>query len=252
MMTAHLTLPLTHDGIRWSLALAAAVLLSTLTLLLLSRYRWEVVPVYSAIPITVHLLPEVPSPIAAPAPAAPEPAPTYPTKPVVQPRRVPAVKPKPTARPKPQPLPAAPPVQPEAASADLQPDPATGLTLPSAAEQPATPALPDQPEGSGGAAGPASATGTGDAPAAYLSGAPPTYPEQARRRGWEGTVLLRVQLDANGRVQAVTILQSSGYPVLDQAAVSQISSWRFKPGLHNGKPQPSTLRVPVKFRLEQP
>jgi protein TonB len=163
---------------------------------------------------------------------------------------VPAAKPKPVASskpaaiPKPQPLPAAPPAQPEAASVDLQPGPATGLALPAAPEPlPAAPAEADATPHTPSA---------GDAPAAYLSGTPPVYPEQARRRGWEGTVLLRVQLDADGRVQTVTVLRSSGYPVLDQAAVSQIASWRFKPSLHDGKPQPSTLRVPVKFRLEQP
>lgn len=247
MMTAHLALPLTHDGIRWSLALATAVLLSTLTLLLLSRYQWEVVPAHPVIPITVHLLPEMPTPVVAPAPVIPKPAASTPapahSQPMTRPHRTPAVKLKRAARPKPQPLPATPPAEPAAALADLQPGPATG---------PALPPTPEQPQAaSGEAAATAQVPGAGDAPAAYLGSTPLLYPEQARRRGWEGTVLLRVQLDVHGRVQAVTVLQSSGYPVLDQAAASQISSWRFKPSLHDGKPQPSTLRVPVKFRLEK-
>ncbi len=249
--THHLALPLTHEGTRWSLSFGMAVLLFALGLWLLSRYHWQTPPSQTRAPIVVQLLPEVPSPPVTPPapavakPAAPTPTPAHP-KPRVQPRRVPAVKPKPAARAKPQPssvAPPAPPVEPETASADLQPGPATGLALPSAPEPP--PAAPDEANAT------LRAPSAGDAPAAYLSGTPPVYPEQARRRGWEGTVLLRVQLDADGRVQAVTVLRSSGYPVLDQAAVSQIANWRFKPSLHDGKPQPSALRVPVKFRLEQ-
>lgn len=44
------------------------------------------------------------------------------------------------------------------------------------------------------------------------------YPDEARRRGLSGSLVLSVRLDAEGRVQDIAIAQSSGEPVLDQAA----------------------------------
>ena len=45
------------------------------------------------------------------------------------------------------------------------------------------------------------------------------YPEQARRLGLEGTVALFVTLADDGRVEDVRVESSSGYPILDNAAV---------------------------------
>lgn len=45
------------------------------------------------------------------------------------------------------------------------------------------------------------------------------YPNEARRRGLSGSLVLSVRVDAEGRVQDIAIAQSSGEPVLDQAAM---------------------------------
>jgi protein TonB len=45
------------------------------------------------------------------------------------------------------------------------------------------------------------------------------YPEQAKRLGLEGTVTLFVELSGDGRVEDVRVVESSGYPILDHAAV---------------------------------
>lgn len=45
------------------------------------------------------------------------------------------------------------------------------------------------------------------------------YPDEARRRGLSGSLVLSVRLDAEGQVQDIAIAQSSGEPVLDQAAI---------------------------------
>jgi TonB family protein len=45
------------------------------------------------------------------------------------------------------------------------------------------------------------------------------YPEQAKRLGLEGTVTLFVELSEDGRVEDVRVVASSGYPILDNAAV---------------------------------
>jgi len=83
-------------------------------------------------------------------------------------------------------------------------------------------------------------------PAEYLVNPRPPYPYSARLRHQEGTVLLLVTLDAAGNPTSVSIQQSSGSSVLDEAARQKVAAdWRFKPG------QASTLIVPVEFHLEE-
>ena len=58
----------------------------------------------------------------------------------------------------------------------------------------------------------------------------PNFPSIAQRRKWEGKVLLRLTVDVDGAVQAVTILESCGHKVLDEAARKGLGKWRFRPG----------------------
>lgn len=46
------------------------------------------------------------------------------------------------------------------------------------------------------------------------------YPEEARKKHLYGDLVLRVVLDAEGNLQDLTIMQSSGHPVLDTAALN--------------------------------
>lgn len=57
----------------------------------------------------------------------------------------------------------------------------------------------------------------------------PRYPPQARQRGIEGRVLLRLTINAAGSVEAVSIAQGSGNDLLDQEARSTVARWRFQP-----------------------
>jgi protein TonB len=56
----------------------------------------------------------------------------------------------------------------------------------------------------------------------------PDYPRQARRRGWQGVVDLRLRLDGEGRVTAVEVARESGFSVLDDAAVAAARRSRFR------------------------
>ena len=57
----------------------------------------------------------------------------------------------------------------------------------------------------------------------------PSYPATARRLGIEGTALLRVFVDGQGRVGDVVVKQSAGHPDLDRAAADAVRRWRFEP-----------------------
>lgn len=50
------------------------------------------------------------------------------------------------------------------------------------------------------------------------------YPPVARDHGWQGRVRLGVRIEADGRLSRVKVLQTSGYSVLDQAALDSIRS----------------------------
>jgi len=78
----------------------------------------------------------------------------------------------------------------------------------------------------------------------------PEYPVSEIRMGHEGTVLLVLQIMPNGRVGAVRIDQSSGYPKLDDAAAREARKWRMKPGTSDGAAMAMWKRVPIKFQLK--
>lgn len=77
----------------------------------------------------------------------------------------------------------------------------------------------------------------------------PPYPPSSRRAGEEGVVELLLQVDENGRVTKAEVKKSSGFPMLDQAAVSGAMRWRFIPATRNGEDVASELIAPVKFSL---
>ncbi|NJM13735.1 MAG: energy transducer TonB [Synechococcaceae cyanobacterium SM1_2_3] len=52
-----------------------------------------------------------------------------------------------------------------------------------------------------------------------------------------------------GSVGAADIVRSSGYAVLDEAALTTIKRWRFRPAQQSGQTVDATLDVPIYFRL---
>jgi len=83
----------------------------------------------------------------------------------------------------------------------------------------------------------------------YLRNPPPRYPRVARRKGWQGTTLLRVDVSASGDPTDVEVIQSSGYPVLDEASQQAVETWRFVPARRGDRPVESTVEVPITYRL---
>ncbi len=79
---------------------------------------------------------------------------------------------------------------------------------------------------------------------------PPIYPPTAMNMGVSGLVRLQVDLDPNGNVQNAEVI--TGDPLLSDAAVAAVKQWKAKPTLANGSPVPSSVEVPVNFRLKPP
>lgn len=86
--------------------------------------------------------------------------------------------------------------------------------------------------------------------AAYLSNPPPAYPLSARRRGIEGTVLVRAEVAAGGECQRVELKKSSGADALDQAALEAVKKWRFVPAKRGSQAVVAWVEVPITFKLE--
>jgi len=78
----------------------------------------------------------------------------------------------------------------------------------------------------------------------------PRYPKPALLAGHEGTVLLRIHVDVDGRPTRVEVASSSGHRLLDRAAVEfAMRQLRFKPAQRDGRPVPAIAQVPVAFAL---
>ncbi|WP_281648118.1 energy transducer TonB [Parendozoicomonas sp. Alg238-R29] len=78
---------------------------------------------------------------------------------------------------------------------------------------------------------------------------PPDYPRQSRRRNQEGTVLVEVLVDETGETLKVDVIESSGYPLLDRAAIKSVSRWAFQPKTVGSSTVISKVQVPVLFSL---
>lgn len=86
-------------------------------------------------------------------------------------------------------------------------------------------------------------------PPKVLKGGEPVYPFLARKMGYEGTVILDIEVLADGRVGEVKIVESSGYELLDRAAIEAVKRWTFIPAQRDGKAVRSVVRQKVVFKL---
>jgi len=63
-------------------------------------------------------------------------------------------------------------------------------------------------------------------------------------------VILEARVDVNGRVTTATVLR--GHPLFDEAAVTAVTQWRYRPLLLNGEPTEFILTVTVFFNVSNP
>lgn len=76
----------------------------------------------------------------------------------------------------------------------------------------------------------------------------PEYSDEARRAKYQGTVLLWVVIDANGRPHEVKVSRSLGMG-LDEKAIEAVKNWRFTPAKKDGQPVAVQVTIEVSFRL---
>jgi protein TonB len=172
---------------------------------------------------------------AAPAaPAAPAPLPQAQPKTLPQPRT-----PTPTLTPTQMPTPVVSSAAPTAAAP----------TVPAPAATPAAAAPAGNQRPSTASAAPAPVV-LPSSDADYLNNPAPVYPGMSRRMGEQGTAVLRVFINTEGRAEKAEIRTSSGYSRLDEAALATVQRWRYVPGKRAGVPEAMWFNVPIRFVLD--
>jgi len=83
----------------------------------------------------------------------------------------------------------------------------------------------------------------------YAENPSPIYPPEARKKGYEGEVLLKVEVLADGRVGQIELRRSSGHAVLDSSAFTAVKHWRFIPAKKGENPVSLWVNIPIKFQL---
>ena len=81
---------------------------------------------------------------------------------------------------------------------------------------------------------------------------PPDYPPELGCTGVGGTSVLNVVVGVEGKPTDVTLIASSGNSQLDDSAAARVREWKFKAATRNGQPVPTTIQVPVNFKVPDP
>lgn len=108
-------------------------------------------------------------------------------------------------------------------------------------EKPVAPIARPKPQGVPGPVGPVSMS---SARAKAVTAPRPEYPYEARRMRLTGSGVVLMTVDTgSGAVTSAVMAQSTGHPVLDNAAMSAFRRWRFQPGTV------SKVRTPITFTM---
>jgi protein TonB len=120
-------------------------------------------------------------------------------------------------------------------------------------------------EGKGGGVGPGNGVGFGPGSGAGTGGGvyrigggvskpelifkpEPEYSEEARKAKFQGTVLLSIVIQPDGRTSNIRVIRQLGLG-LDEKAIEAVQKWKFRPSLKDGQPVAVQANVEVNFRL---
>jgi len=88
-----------------------------------------------------------------------------------------------------------------------------------------------------------------DEPPVLTSYEAPTYPEIAREKGLEGSVMVKITVGVDGTVEDALILESTD-PIFEESALEAAMLSQFKPAKLDGEPTKSRVAIPYQFRLD--
>lgn len=88
-----------------------------------------------------------------------------------------------------------------------------------------------------------------DIPPRVIRAASPQYPLKAERDKITGYIKLRFVVTKDGNAIDTTVVESSPEGVFDKSALEAIESYRFKPGMKDGKAVDVQVSLPIKFKL---
>ena len=77
----------------------------------------------------------------------------------------------------------------------------------------------------------------------------PPYPLIARKKGFEGKLIIEVLVNEDGSVKSTSIRESSGYEILDTVSKKTVEKWTFIPAKKMGQAVKDNIQVPIKFVL---
>ena len=77
----------------------------------------------------------------------------------------------------------------------------------------------------------------------------PPYPLIARKKGFEGKLILEVLVNEDGSVKSTSIRESSGYEILDTVSKKTVEKWTFIPAKKMGQAVKDNIHIPIKFVL---
>jgi TonB family protein len=100
----------------------------------------------------------------------------------------------------------------------------------------------------GGSGGGIFRAGSGVEPPRVVREMKADYPDEARRRGIEGEVVVELVVRRDGSVGDARIVRRLS-AALDERALRAVRQWRFEPGKYRGAPVDVAVEVVVEFRL---
>ncbi|MEK6750299.1 MAG: energy transducer TonB [Pseudomonadota bacterium] len=83
----------------------------------------------------------------------------------------------------------------------------------------------------------------------YTAAPDSAYPARAKRLRQQGVVIVRTTIDASGHIEFAHVLTSSGYTILDEAALAYVRTIPFIPARQGAHAITSQADIPVRFSL---
>ena len=77
------------------------------------------------------------------------------------------------------------------------------------------------------------------------------YPKLAQKHNWQGKVLLSLRVRSNGEINNIHVFTSSGYSVLDQAAINALMKVKYLPKISSWLRGDINIKLPVIYKLTE-